>query len=696
MNLWDEELGLDEGSNCVAPAYAALAAEVERLGRTCDGRAIDQLRRILSLDFPEELIDVFQRTKEDDRRIRVKAAETLSRTGSEPCIEVLHNAVSGMDAELRNVAAEALVDARAPVALKACLRAFSLDLEISLSKIPSYIARMCIRGDDTLRELTAMLSAEGYNRCALIMLAAILTNHDLCREQWSNVVDQSSADVDTGRVFQEWVEGLTAADWESLKQTHSSGRKLTKIGTAYVLAYGGHERVLDTLIDTLFDETLGDMTVIRQAAAMALGRLGVTRARDALSETFAKLKLADMAGEGHLSDYELEHLGICLTAAVALARHGDQRAYEPLVLLFETFHFIDAGEALGVLGDSRAISILKNGIDEIRMPRVQGNIALASLGESSVLPTLIEFYNSGFEDEAMVEAIGKIGDIRAVEAFQARLSRERLTTKEQENLRLALESIGTPKLNVRFQAEERLVRGLVHEGTMAVENTGADASDIMIRAVGEQMQLAVKVAALPSVLARGKNVAVPIRVRFTGTGEVSFELEIGFTDLLQRRRSVTFPQQFTVQYPNVFISYLHENEPAVSKLIESLKSQTGCVSLWHDKSNLLPGDRWRIEIQDAIQSAEFFISCFSSEYEKRDDTFMSTEIAIAFSEMNQRSVEHNWFIPVKLSECRVPTVSTGGQATLEEMHIVELFKDWDKGIERIVDAIQNEREVPGF
>src|SRR5579863_6317726 len=59
----------------------------------------------------------------------------------------------------------------------------------------------------------------------------------------------------------------------------------------------------------------------------------------------------------------------------------------------------------------------------------------------------------------------------------------------------------------------------------------------------------------------------------------------------------------------VFLSYAHEDVELVYRLRQDLL-QYG-VSCWLDKEELLPGQRWREEIDDAIHNCAHFIALLS-------------------------------------------------------------------------------------
>ena len=143
---------------------------------------------------------------------------------------------------------------------------------------------------------------------------------------------------------------------------------------------------------------------------------------------------------------------------------------------------------------------------------------------------------------------------------------------------------------------------------------------------------------------------------------------------------------------HVFISYVSENWTEVKKVYDVLKSHD--LEVWIDRNDIKPGSRWKDAIRKAIRDGTFFIACFSKEYNKRNDTYMNEELTIAIEELRQRPTDRVWFIPVQLNKCKIPDRNIGAGETLHDLQHVKLYKDWDDGIQRIIEVIQSESPEP--
>jgi hypothetical protein len=127
-----------------------------------------------------------------------------------------------------------------------------------------------------------------------------------------------------------------------------------------------------------------------------------------------------------------------------------------------------------------------------------------------------------------------------------------------------------------------------------------------------------------------------------------------------------------------FISYVREDTEQVARLRRALEEEG--IDVWQDTDRLVPGRRWKAEIQKAIKSGDFFIACFSKNYASKERTYMREEVLTAIEELRLRPGDRSWFIPVMLAAGELPNIPTGPGETLSDLHWVDLYSDWDKGL----------------
>ncbi len=144
---------------------------------------------------------------------------------------------------------------------------------------------------------------------------------------------------------------------------------------------------------------------------------------------------------------------------------------------------------------------------------------------------------------------------------------------------------------------------------------------------------------------------------------------------------------------HVFISYVRENAADVDRLRTEMVSRG--IRVWVDREQIVPGERWKIAIRQAIENGAFFIACFSNAYADRSRTYMNEEILIAIEQLRLRPFDRSWFIPVLLSDVPVPDLPIRPSETLRDLQNVRLYDDWNGGIAEIVGAITLRRERTG-
>lgn len=137
---------------------------------------------------------------------------------------------------------------------------------------------------------------------------------------------------------------------------------------------------------------------------------------------------------------------------------------------------------------------------------------------------------------------------------------------------------------------------------------------------------------------------------------------------------------------HVFISYVHENEQEVQKLCAELTRRG--VEVWLDKTKIKPGYDWKDAIDEAIERGDFFLACFSEEYNQKNETYMTEELNLAIERLRKQPRSRAWFIPVLLSG-QIPNWRIRPGQKLHDIQWVELNEaNWDQGIRRILQVIQ--------
>lgn len=133
--------------------------------------------------------------------------------------------------------------------------------------------------------------------------------------------------------------------------------------------------------------------------------------------------------------------------------------------------------------------------------------------------------------------------------------------------------------------------------------------------------------------------------------------------------------------PQVFLAYAAEDATTVERLHDALEAAG--FAPWLDRRKLLPGQDWRRAIEGAIETADYFVACFSSTSVKKRGNFQR-ELRLAMECAERAPVGDVFLIPVRLDECRLP------EEIRRRWHYVDLFPSFEQGVKRLVQAIRRE------
>ena len=138
--------------------------------------------------------------------------------------------------------------------------------------------------------------------------------------------------------------------------------------------------------------------------------------------------------------------------------------------------------------------------------------------------------------------------------------------------------------------------------------------------------------------------------------------------------------------PHAFISYIRENSNVVDRLAKDLRSYG--VKVWLDRNNIMPGQRWKYAINEAIRNGAFFIACFSKELIARRETYMHGELRLAIDRLRNMPIDRVWFIPVLINQTEIPPHRISDDETLNDFHAIALYEDWGESLKKILQAMK--------
>ncbi len=133
--------------------------------------------------------------------------------------------------------------------------------------------------------------------------------------------------------------------------------------------------------------------------------------------------------------------------------------------------------------------------------------------------------------------------------------------------------------------------------------------------------------------------------------------------------------------PAVFVAYVQEDAALADRLFEGLEAAE--FAPWMDRRKLLPGQNWPRSIEEAIDTSDFFVACFSRNSVGKKGGFQA-EIRYALDCARRLPLDAIYLIPVRLDDCRVP------RSIQRELQYLDLFPDWDRGLDRLLAVMRRE------
>ncbi|RJQ23980.1 TIR domain-containing protein, partial [Candidatus Parcubacteria bacterium] len=145
---------------------------------------------------------------------------------------------------------------------------------------------------------------------------------------------------------------------------------------------------------------------------------------------------------------------------------------------------------------------------------------------------------------------------------------------------------------------------------------------------------------------------------------------------------------------HVFVSYCHNNRHEVERLVEDLQSAGELV--WWDE-NILGGRDWKEAILEAMNNAYAVVVCLSSELtEERYRSGVYPELRHSIATFRQYGPGQSYIFPVRLSECKVPSIEIDDTRTLERIQHIDLFPEGkrSRGFSKLLKSLKAAPEHP--
>lgn len=133
--------------------------------------------------------------------------------------------------------------------------------------------------------------------------------------------------------------------------------------------------------------------------------------------------------------------------------------------------------------------------------------------------------------------------------------------------------------------------------------------------------------------------------------------------------------------PKVFLSYASEDVAFARRLFDSLREAS--IDVWFDKKSLLPGQKWKSAIKEAIRDSRFFIALLSNNSVNKKG-YVQKELKEAIDQLDEYPATKVFLIPARIDDCK-PL-----EERLGDLHWVDMFPDYDDGLSRILTTIKSQ------
>jgi hypothetical protein len=131
--------------------------------------------------------------------------------------------------------------------------------------------------------------------------------------------------------------------------------------------------------------------------------------------------------------------------------------------------------------------------------------------------------------------------------------------------------------------------------------------------------------------------------------------------------------------PRLFLSYAREDSAAARKLYEELSVRG--LNVWLDREALRPGQNWQVAVRQAIRESRYFLALLSRNSVSKVG-YVQKELKDALNILEEHPISSVFIIPARLDDC------TPADDQIRNLHWVDLFDDWEGGVDRIVRGVK--------
>jgi hypothetical protein len=132
--------------------------------------------------------------------------------------------------------------------------------------------------------------------------------------------------------------------------------------------------------------------------------------------------------------------------------------------------------------------------------------------------------------------------------------------------------------------------------------------------------------------------------------------------------------------PKIFISYAREDMGMAKQLHNDLNRYG--LDVWLDTESLLPGDRWKDKMQEAIERCNYFIALLSTQSMNKWG-FVQKELKIALEVLDLFPDPERLILPVRLDDCEI------AERKLKKHHWIDIFpkSEYQNGLKKMLQGV---------
>lgn len=131
---------------------------------------------------------------------------------------------------------------------------------------------------------------------------------------------------------------------------------------------------------------------------------------------------------------------------------------------------------------------------------------------------------------------------------------------------------------------------------------------------------------------------------------------------------------------HVFLCHSSQDKPAVRALYDALQAE-GWIDPWLDKAKILPGQDWRMVIEQAVEESDLVIVCLSKQSVAKEG-FVQREMRYATNMALEKPEGIIFLIPLRLDDCEVPR-------SLRDLQWLDYFgKDRQDNYQILLEALK--------